>query len=66
MDLQNDTNEITVVSEESTSTTSNTGIIIGGIVVVILIAGGLYFYKSKCVFIKKADALNASAPFSLN
>ena len=47
MDLQNATNEITVVSEESTSTTSNTGIIIGGIVVVILIAGGLYFYKSK-------------------
>ena len=47
MDLQNATNEITVVSEESTSTTSNTGIIIGGVVVVILIAGGLYFYKSK-------------------
>lgn len=47
MDLQNATNEITVVSKESTATASNTGIVIGGIVVVILIAGGLYFYKNK-------------------
>ena len=47
MDLQNATNEITIVSKESTATASNTGIVIGGIVVVILIAGGLYFYKNK-------------------